>query len=360
MKILYGVQGTGNGHITRARALSTAFARMPSVNVDFIFSGRQRDKYFDMEPFAQWRNYSGLTFIHKSGKIDPIATIKQNQFRQLFKDIKTLDLSDYDLVLTDFEPVSAWAAKRAKKPILGVGHQYAFHYDIPKQGANPATELIMKNFAPVNLGLGLHWHHFGHPILPPIADIPENDYDVEKSNILVYLGFEDPEKVMQTLAPIKSHEFIFYGEFDSPQTKGNIHLKPLSREGFKIDLAKANGVICNAGFELVSEALELGKKVLVKPLKGQMEQLSNAKALENLGIGKSMSALNTETIERWLTEQPNVKILYPDVAKAIANWIVEGDWNEKTRHDLAIELWQQVESPDMNNFAHIEKLKKRL
>lgn len=359
MKILYGVQGTGNGHITRARALSSAFANIPSISVDFLFSGRERDKYFDMEPFGTWRDFSGLTFIHKSGKIDPIATIKQNKFRQLFKDIKSLDLTPYDLVLTDFEPISAWAAKRNNKPVLGVGHQYAFNYDIPKQGANPATELIMKSFAPVTLGLGLHWHHFGHPILPPIADISGSSDPVEEKSILVYLGFEDPEKVINTLSPIESHQFIFYGEFPAPVTKGNIQLKPLSREGFKSDLSRANGVICNAGFELVSEALELGKKVLVKPLKGQMEQLSNAKALESLGLGKSMNTLDTNIIQNWLTEQPNVKILYPNVAKAIAEWITRGDWNEKTRLSLAQELWESVESPDISNFTNMDLLLKR-
>ncbi len=357
MKILYGVQGTGNGHITRARALSNAFANIPSVNVDFIFSGRDKNKYFDMDPFGEWRNFSGLTFIHKSGKIDPFATVKQNQFRQLFKDIKTLDLTPYDLVLTDFEPVSAWAAKRCGKPVLGVGHQYAFNYDIPKQGANVITELIMRNFAPVKLGLGLHWHHFGYPILPPIADTSGNEGATDQNTILVYLGFEDPTKVINTLTPIDTHQFIFYGEFDTAVTKGNIQLKPLSREGFKADLSRVNGVICNAGFELVSEALELGKKVLVKPLKGQMEQLSNAKALESLGLGKSMKTLDTRTIQQWLLEQPNVRILYPDVAQAIANWITQGEWNEQTQKALALELWQEVESSDIPNFAKSDLLK---
>ena len=48
MKILYGVQGTGNGHIARARAMSEAF-KAHEVQVDFLFSGREPDKYFSME-----------------------------------------------------------------------------------------------------------------------------------------------------------------------------------------------------------------------------------------------------------------------------------------------------------------------
>ncbi|MEZ9793074.1 glycosyltransferase family protein, partial [Vibrio splendidus] len=43
MKILYGVQGTGNGHIARARAMAVAF-RQQNIDVDFLFSGRDQSK----------------------------------------------------------------------------------------------------------------------------------------------------------------------------------------------------------------------------------------------------------------------------------------------------------------------------
>ena len=45
MKILYGVQGTGNGHVTRARIMAKAFAAK-GVEVDWVFSGRPREDFF--------------------------------------------------------------------------------------------------------------------------------------------------------------------------------------------------------------------------------------------------------------------------------------------------------------------------
>ncbi|GAB2197768.1 MJ1255/VC2487 family glycosyltransferase [Sessilibacter sp. MAH4] len=351
MKILYGVQGTGNGHITRARALSAAFSSFPNIEVDYLFSGRDRNKYFDMQPFNNWQCLDGLTFVHKSGKIDPIATVKKNRIRQLVRDIKTINLDDYDLILTDFEPITAWSGKRNNKPVIGVGHQYAFDFNIPKKGENLFTKGIMRNFAPAKIGLGLHWHHFGYPILPPIADIPNSDTPVAENKVLVYLGFEDQQKVIDTLRPISDYEFYFYGEFDSIIDDGNLHLRPLSREGFKSDLKSANAVICNAGFELVSEALELGKKVLVKPLHGQMEQLSNAEALKVLGLGSVMEKLNTDVISKWLSNQPNLQIKYPNVAAKIVEWISEGEWTVETRAALVKSLWESVQSPDLTNFA---------
>ena len=46
MKILYGIQGTGNGHVTRARVMANAFKQM-GVEVDYVFSGRAQQNYFD-------------------------------------------------------------------------------------------------------------------------------------------------------------------------------------------------------------------------------------------------------------------------------------------------------------------------
>ena len=63
MRILYGVQGTGNGHIARARIMAAAFAQRDDFTVDFVFSGRDEDKYFDMEVFGPYRTFRGLTFI---------------------------------------------------------------------------------------------------------------------------------------------------------------------------------------------------------------------------------------------------------------------------------------------------------
>ncbi len=39
MKILYGIQGTGNGHITRARVMASCFKEL-GIDVDYVFSGR--------------------------------------------------------------------------------------------------------------------------------------------------------------------------------------------------------------------------------------------------------------------------------------------------------------------------------
>ncbi len=51
MKILYGVQGTGNGHIARARAMSKAF-ESHDVQVDFLFLDEHRRNTFQWKRLA--------------------------------------------------------------------------------------------------------------------------------------------------------------------------------------------------------------------------------------------------------------------------------------------------------------------
>ncbi|WP_045858437.1 MJ1255/VC2487 family glycosyltransferase [Teredinibacter purpureus] len=350
MKILYGVQGTGNGHISRARAMNK-YLKENEIDVDYVFSGRERNKYFDMEEFGAWRDFKGLTFVHNAGKLSVIRTLKDAKFKQLWQDINSLEVDNYDLIVTDFEPITAWAAKRAGKFCLGVGHQYAFEHKVPRRGDDFIARTIMSSFAPASEGLGLHWHHFNQAILPPIVELDPVADPVDKKKILVYLGFEDSDEVIRLLEPFEEYSFYYYGPFYEYQSLGHIKLKPLSRDGFKYDLATANGVICNAGFELSSEAIQLGKKLLVKPLMGQLEQLSNAKAMEELYLAMTMEFLDKKIVGEWLDDFPTKRVTYPNVAKAIAEWIAAESWTlEGSKNKLIETLWSHVEGHGLPSF----------
>lgn len=169
MRILYGVQGTGNGHISRCRMIARALQR-EQVAVDYVLSGREAHAYFDMDEFGEYKSLPGLTFVTRDGSIDLLATVGRSQLLRLLGDIKQLPLHDYDFVVSDFEPVTAWAAKKNKIPSLGISHQASFNYGIPQKGNNMFGRLMMRHFAPVHHAVGLHWYHFGFPILPPVIE----------------------------------------------------------------------------------------------------------------------------------------------------------------------------------------------
>jgi len=117
------------------------------------------------------------------------------------------------------------------------------------------------------------------------------------NKILVYLPFEEIEDIRRLLAPFEAHRFFVYHRLPAASDEGHLRLRPYSRQGFLKDLAESSAVITNAGFELVSEALHLGKKILVKPLARQMEQISNAKALEELNLGTVMKRLDPDAVD---------------------------------------------------------------
>ncbi len=323
MKIFYGVQGTGNGHITRARVMAKELASA-GFEVTYLFSGRSAADYVEMAMFKDYLCYSGLTFQFNKGEVQYLNTARNTRYGQFFKEIGSLDLGGYDLIISDFEPVTAWAAKKQGRKLIGIGHQYAFNYAIPKAGVDPIAAMILKYFAPVDVGIGLHWHHFGQPILPPMIEIPPLPKTLKKNKIIVYLPFETLDDIVELLKPFSDFDFHVYSNEKMTHDLAHIQCTPVSRHDFAQDFADSIGIISNAGFELPSEALLAGKKILVKPLHSQMEQISNAFALKQLGYGQTMFDLDRSVVEAWLDDQKLIQVSYPNVAKIMVAWIAKG------------------------------------
>ncbi|RAU18123.1 hypothetical protein DN062_10105 [Nitrincola tibetensis] len=324
MKILYGVQATGNGHITRARAMLPALQRA-GIDVDFIFSGRPVRDLFDMDIFGHYRCFSGFTFKTDQGKVQSLQTLLQAQPLQFLRDVRALDVNQYDLVLTDFEPISAWAAKRQKRLCVGLAHQYALKYKVPGTQRAPWLKHSLSAFAPATHYLGIHWQAFNAPILPPlISSLPCAPHEAEPSMILVYLPFEETSQVVSWLQGCPEQYFRVYTQVDYPLYYKNVHLVPLSRTQFPLDLVASQGVICNSGFGLCSEALVAGKKILTKPLKGQIEQVCNAKALVQMQKGTLLKRFDPNELLEWLKQPCATPMVFPPVADAIAAWLASG------------------------------------
>jgi uncharacterized protein (TIGR00661 family) len=354
MKILYAVQGTGNGHITRARVMAKAFAMRKDVEVDFIFSGRHQDLYFDMQIFGSYRALQGLTFVTSDGAINHWKTIKSLKLRRFVRDINQLDLGSYDLLLNDFEPVTAWAAKRQGIPSISISHQTAFCYPIPRQEMSIIDKLITRYFAPTDIQLGVHWYHFGCPIIPPFIDVMCNERTSDKS-ILVYLPFEEIDAIQQTLQPFSEYDFIsFHPSIQHAHKQDNIIWHPTAKGPFSRALSRSQGVIANAGFELASECLQLNKRMLLKPLLGQFEQISNAHTLSALGLCQFMRALDSDVIESWLQGDTPDTIHFSSDPNTLIDWLLKKQW--KDTQALCALLWRQVSFPSsvLQKISHLQ------
>lgn len=339
------MQGTGNGHITRARVMAEAFKRTRGIQVDYLFSGRDASKYFDMEVFGHYRTRRGLTFTHKNGAIDKLNTLRTLCPWEWAKDVNDLDLSDYHLVLNDFEPITAWAAKRQNIPSIAISHQAAFIHPVPKRGQQVLDRLIMRYFAPTDIELGVHWYHFGHNIMPPFIQQPWSEA-APKSHILVYLPFENTAAIKALLESCREHVFeIFHPDLQHEQDANNLRWRKPSKDGFHYSLHSCAGVIANGGFELASECLHLGKKMLIKPLDGQFEQLSNALTLETLGLCNTMEQLDLDIVQRWLTQPQGQCVKFPTDPQPLVDWILARQWRDTQA--VCDKLWQQVSFPPL-------------
>ncbi|GEK10022.1 glycosyltransferase [Pseudoalteromonas sp. McH1-7] len=342
MKILYGVQGTGNGHTTRARVMANCFRDM-GVSVDYFFTGRPSKNYFDMHDFGEYRSCRGLSFVTEHGQLNRLKTLQSLKFGEFIRDVKQLDVSGYDLIFNDFEPVSAWAGKMAKVPVLAMSHQASYLYSaVPQFAIQPWHRALIRYFAPADIHLGVHWQPFDKHIIPPF--IP---YEAEQeqcasiaNKVLVYLPFEALESVIELLKDFPDKEFYCYHPEAQNSSRQHIHLRKPSRAGFIQDLKNTSGVIANAGFELSSEALKLGKKLLLKPLEGQFEQQNNAQTLASLGLAQVMNYLNAGALEEWLNSSMEHSIFFPSDPHFLVEWLVKGQW-----HDVASlhqHLWRDV------------------
>ena len=337
MKILLGIQTTGNGHIVRSRALSKQLREL-GADIHCVLTGPSTSGRWQLDDFEPYETRAGLSFGSHSGKISYWRTALHNKPVQFIRDVHSLNWQGYDLVISDYEPVTAWMARKRGLPSIGIGHLYAFIHDVPKSAGNQLAHWVTNVFAPVKYAIGSHWHHFDQPLLPPtVAEDIHALNSSDAGHFLVYLPFEQASEVIALLKQFPQQNFRFYTGTMQQADMGHIQLCQIGREGFINDLASCRGVICNAGFSLVSEALYLGKKVLVKPLTGQVEQESNAVALEHLQLGHWMAQLNRQSIERWLDMPAIDACQWPDVMEPLAEWIMEGNWDE---HQALIQtLW---------------------
>lgn len=330
MKILFGVQGTGNGHISRSREL-VASLRDFGHEVDVIISGRKEEELKEIKVFSPYTVLKGLTLVTYRGKMNYMETMFQLDLGRLMADVFTLDVNGVDLIITDFEPVTSMAARVKNIPSLGFGHQYAFRFDVPMARGNVFERYTLLNFAPARYNAGLHWHHFNEPIFPPV--IPRSLYDAgyvgkREKKVLVYLPFEEVEDVTGFLGSFDDHEFFIYGKVKEDRDEGHLRFRGYSREGFLRDLQESCGVVCNAGFELPGEALHLGKKLLVRPLDGQIEQESNALALEELSLGMAMHSLDGNILRDWLLKPDREPMGFSRTVDYIAEWVTKKQWDD--------------------------------
>lgn len=330
MKILYAIQGTGNGHLSRARDIVPLLKKHCTTHT--LLSGTQAD--LDI-PFEINYRFTGLGFIFgKSGGVDLVNTYKKNNLKRFLKEVKSLDLTQYDLIINDFEPVSAWAASRQKKICIGLSHQCAVlseHAPRPRI-PDPMGLLVLKSYAPVVEKYGFHFQKFDNNIFTPVIRQEVRLLKPSKGeHFTVYLPSYEDSKIIKVLSRVKNVEWEVFSKHNKKNLRiDNVFIRPIENKLFIESMAASAGVLCGAGFETPAEALFLKKKLMVIPMRNQFEQQCNAAALKAIGVPviKSLKKKHVETIQKWTISGENIVVNYPDETEKILESILQLYWQD--------------------------------
>lgn len=316
--ILYGVNGEGAGHSTRAKEVLTHLVSQGhEVHVASFDRGLQnlKDNFNAIEIY-------GFRFAYVNNRVRYKRTIAKNLMTvpHAAKSLSQLDAlveeEKIDLVITDFEPLTCHVGHKHQLPVISIDNQHCLTnaaVSYPKQYRRDAAaaKLVTKLMTPrANAYLVISF--FNAPIrkrntflFPPLLRQQILDAKpTESDHLLVYVTSPAPA-LARLLGSIRSR-FIAYG-FGREGTDGNIIFKKPSLDGFFSDLVGARAIIANSGFSLVTEALHLRKPYLAVPVSHQFEQIFNAYWLEKSGYGAYWEELNKECVESFLFNLPHYR-----------------------------------------------------
>lgn len=334
MKILYAIQGTGNGHLSRAIELIPHFREQ--AEVDVLISGIQADLSL---PFELKYSFKGMSFVFgKKGGIDLLNTYMKNHIHRFIAEVRSLPIDQYDLIINDFEPISAWAAYFKGKSCVALSNQAATEFPNMKTSLQDDLigKFILNHYAPSTSQYGFHYQPYAPNIFTPVIRKEIRELELsDEGHITVYLPAFSEEKLIKKLRLIPAVRFEVFSKHSKRENQvDNIHIQPINSERFMHSLAGCHGLITAAGFGATSEALYLGKKLLVVPQKQQYEQLCNAEALKKLGVKvlKQFRKRNMPKIQEWIENAEAIKMDYPDQSRQIVETIINNEFYFKDNY----------------------------
>ncbi len=320
-RILYAIQGTGNGHLSRALDV-VPLLRAQCSHLDVLVSGPPADLPL---PFEIRYRAHGMGFVFgKKGGISFVKTFVQFNSAKFLHEVRHLPVTDYDLVISDFEPVSSWACRLRNVPCVALSHQSAvLNAAAPRpKDENPAGRAVLRHYAPSTAQYGFHFERYAPGIFTPVVRRQVRELrPANEGHYTVYLPAYEEQILVERLQYLSrsTRWEVFSKHSTAPAEYGNVRVWPVSGAAFTDSLARSAGVLCGAGFETPAEALYLGKKLLVMPMKQQYEQQCNAAALEKMGVPviKNFKDKNLDKVDQWLHQDQVIPVDYPDETAAV-------------------------------------------
>ncbi len=328
MRILYGVTGEGMGHAMRSRVVLEHLLAA-GHEIEIVASSRAAD-YLSAR-FGMTTKIHGFHMVLEENRIKRGKTVWSNILagttgvpQNIAAYFELIDRFVPQVVISDFESWSYLYGQTQRIPIISIDNMQIInrctHPDEVLKGDRTNFHMT-KAFVKGKLPFCDHYliTTFFHPEIrkkntslhPPILrpEILEASPS-QGEHLLVYQTAEGNEGLESTLART-GIECRIYGmrrDLKEEFVEGNLRHMPFSEVGFIDDLKSAKAVVAGAGFTLMGEAVYLHKPMLAVPLRGQFEQVMNARYLAHEGYGSYARTLDDPaTISTFLSETNRYK-----------------------------------------------------
>ena len=328
LKILYGIQCTGNGHLSRSKEIIKYLQdNYPDriETIDVCLSGNFSQ--IDTSELNVKYKFEGLGFNMDNGQISIYKTLLDLKLWGFIKSIFVPQIKEYDIIISDFEPITCWAGIFRRKKVLGVGNHYKFLSNKKfLKNLSPTyfyNKIITKLVAPVNNYIAFEYlKDTEHDFFPIIRKVLRRGNVSHEEFYVCYLSSISSEDQMKFFNLFPNQTFyIFHNDIKEASDFENIRLRPIDRVHFTNKLMRCKGVICHTGFQLTSECLYLGKKLLVVPIKHQIEQIYNTRTLSKFGVISSEN-LEVPIFDDFFQNDYSVKLNYIDEMKSLSERIL--------------------------------------
>lgn len=314
MKILYAIQGTGNGHLSRAREIIPILRQFGEL--DIFVSGTETQVNL---PYEVKYKSKGLSLHYdRKGGMNLLKTIRLNPPTRVIKEVREFPVEKYDIVINDFEPISAWACKLKNINCVALSHQSAFlspRSPRPKR-RNFLGEFVLNHYAPTQRAIGFHFQSYDDFIYTPVIRKEIREADVQDlGHYTVYLQAMSDSRLLKYLHQLSDVRWEVFSRYTKMAYRDkNVWIFPVNNDAFVKSFITCSGILTAGGFETPAEALHMGKKLFVSPIKGQYEQYCNAEALRLLGVPvvQRIDEATISQLRAWAYSSSPIQIIYPD------------------------------------------------
>jgi len=318
-RILYAVNGDGYGHATRAHSVAAALLAR-GHEVRFLTSLKSNDYLKTVFPGLVDEAF-GLCISYNQGRAESVRTIIENirrgvsQWNQFTSTIRRVFRQFRPhLLVTDFEPFTAYYARRFDVPFISLDNQHLLTHcsvDRPTGLSRDQFNAYMtvrlfygsakRYLIPTFIRAPIRYHPTA--LVDPVLRLRVYEKTIEhRGFLLAYKGAGGENDAMrQVLEEYERMPIRAYG-FEVTGQRGGVSYLPTSTDGFLHDLAGCAGVIMSAGHSLACECLHLEKPMLLIPIAQQFEQAINAYHLEKMGAGRWVDRLSLAAIDEFVDQ----------------------------------------------------------